>query len=476
MAHLGLSEHEREAYSLTRAMRAMAFPHNNEARREAEYEFDVSTEAGKIDNREVQGILIPDDITGHRAIPAGLPESYRALTAGSDTGGGYTVDDELQSIIDIFLENNFASRNVTVMSGLRGNVTLPGQDDRIVASWTTETGTAAEDEPTFRQVTLTPRHCRTYLRVTKQLLLQSHASVEMFLRRDISRAIAKKVDRGLLYGIGSKGETAAYDFDVTSFGQTSDFDAATGKKWTIRTVSGEKYLVFKNLVAADTTALNALEEGREITISESNSVVKTVTVAGSYDETNTRLPIEDDSATLTTNTDYALKATVDPATYETLGIRNSTGIHSFTYDNSTAAKRADALWENVLSMEEGLAQNNVPGALEVMTASNCSFLLSPRMKRYMKQVKIFGANTEEPLLSDDDMILDYPVYYSTNVNMPDFFFCDWKDTVMGIWSGIEIMENPYSEDKEGIIRFTADQMIDVNVLRPKSLSFGTSGS
>ena len=130
MAHLGLSEHEREAYSLTRAMRAMVFPHNNEARRAAEFEFDVSTQAAKMDNREVQGLLVPDDITGYRAIPAGLPESFRALTAGSDTGGGYTVDDPLQSIIEIFLENNFASRNVTVLSGLRGNVVLPGQDDR----------------------------------------------------------------------------------------------------------------------------------------------------------------------------------------------------------------------------------------------------------------------------------------------------------------------------------------------------------
>ena len=427
--------------------------------------------------RDVGGILIPDDVIQHKAI------NQRILTAGVDSAGGHTVDDELQSIIDIFLENNFAADNVTVLSGLQGNVTIPGQDDRIDAEFVGETDAATEDDLSFREITLTPRHCRTFLRVSKQLLVQSHESIEQFLRRDISRAIAKKVDSSILYGVGSKDAVNkdAYDFDVESyaaFTTVSAFNGLSGKKWSLATVSSASYLIFRNLVSADVTALEAIETGRKITISSNGSVVLTVTVTGDYNSTNHRLPISSfDATSLTNGTDYELQLTAVsvPADYDPLGIVNTTDVQKFTWDNSTAEKRAETLIERVLDMEEGLAANNVPGASgRDMQVRNCKVLMSNRMKRYMKQVKFYGDNTDVPLLSDDDMLLEeYEANYSTQVQLHDFYLCDWMDAVLGLWSGIEIMENPYSEDTKGIIRICADQMLDVNVFRGSSMTYTT---
>ena len=200
MAHLGLSKQEVKAFSVVRAIRALYYPEVRQFQQEAAFEYDVSAEAARIDDRPVTGILIPDDVLHSKQV------SKRALNATTDASGKHTVDDEIQSIIDIFIESTFAAENVSVLTGIQGNVTLPGQDDRVVAGWTAEQAAATEDEMSFRQVTFTPRHVRSWLRVTKQLLVQAHGNVEMLLRRDLARAIAKAVDRALLYGTGANNQ------------------------------------------------------------------------------------------------------------------------------------------------------------------------------------------------------------------------------------------------------------------------------
>ena len=366
MTMIGLSLQEREAFSMARALRALAFPQNSDYRRDAAFEFDVSAETAKTEKRDVAGLMIPDDVLHHKIIK-------RALTAGTNTAGGYTVDDEMQSLIDIFRENTFAADNVTVLTGLQGNVLIPGQDDRIGAAWTGEQGPAvAEDEPSFRAVELIPKICRTWLRVTRQLLVQAHFSVEMMLRRDISRAIAKSVDTAILYGVG------------TVPADTSDPDP---NKHTA-------------------------------------------------------------------------------ATYQPLGIKNTTDIHKFTWRDTNTSRGKD-LVDCVVDMEQAIAASNA------LKAMNFKFLLSNKIKRLMKNVKFFGDNTEIPLLSDADTLLEYSASFSTQVESNDFFFCNWKDVLLGMWGGLEIQENPYSEDKEGIIRFTAENLVDVSVQHPVSMCYAT---
>ena len=335
MAHLGLSKQEVKAFSVVRAIRALYYPEVRQFQQEAAFEYDVSAEAARIDDRPVTGILIPDDVLHSKQV------SKRALNATTDASGKHTVDDEIQSIIDIFIESTFAAENVSVLTGIQGNVTLPGQDDRVVAGWTAEQAAATEDEMSFRQVTFTPRHVRSWLRVTKQLLVQAHGNVEMLLRRDLARAIAKAVDRALLYGTGTSNQPTGISVET---GINSD---AT---WT----------------AGDTKVIR------------------------------------------------------------------------------------DGLIAKVLDAEELLAENNVPdqNGRQVGKERMCKILMSPRMRRRMKSAQFFGENTDIPLLDKDDMLLgEYMVYTSTQVDTDDFFYADWKDAVLALWSGIEIMENPYSQDR-----------------------------
>ena len=67
-------------------------------------------------------------------------------------------------------------------------------------------------------------------------------------------------------------------------------------------------------------------------------------------------------------------------------------------------------------------------------------------------------------------MLDYEAYVTTQVITYDNaglitdettgFFANWEEMMVGMWGGIDIMANPYSKDKEGVVRITIGQMCD----------------
>ena len=170
-------------------------------------EYEICQEEAQLREKHdivTEGVPIPAQIFNHREI--GLPPvSQRVLSAGADPAGGHTIDDELMadSFIDILLEFTAATRLVTRLDDLQGNITFPRQASRAVATFVGETDAAGEQDPTFDIVQMSPKHLRAWTRTTTQLLHQSSISVEQFLRRDLARALAKRMDYAILTGDGS---------------------------------------------------------------------------------------------------------------------------------------------------------------------------------------------------------------------------------------------------------------------------------
>ena len=178
-----------------RVANLLYFLANNKAGTRGGQEFEICQE--EISLRQKQGLLtqgtpIPPAIFDERQIGAAI----RALNVGTNTAGGYTVDDELltDSFIDLLMEYTAATGLVTRLDDLMGNLTFPRQDARSTAQWVGETTAAAEQNPTFDVVQMSPKHLRAWTRVSTQLLRQSSISVEQFLRRDLARAVAKAMD------------------------------------------------------------------------------------------------------------------------------------------------------------------------------------------------------------------------------------------------------------------------------------------
>lgn len=465
MALLGLSDHEVRAFSVVRAVRAMYYPEVRQYQKEAAFEMDVSAEASRMDDRHVGGILIPDDVLKAKQIS-------RALTAGSPAGGGHTIDDELQSMIDIFIENTFAADNVSVISGIQGNVSLPGQDSRVDLY----RGAYTFDVTQFNTTLVTDTKSWTFATVDSQPTLQ----FESLVAADVAAiAILEAGDQIVVSAAG----TAVYTYTIAEVDtDTNNITLETGSVGTNLT-DGTDYalrlLAVNKGWTGETTAAREDEMSfRQVKFTPHHvraytRVTKQLLVQS---HSNVEMLLRKDLArAISKAVDRALLYGVGTDTSkDPLGIAKTTGINKDTWTVLETEVGRAVLREKVLDAEELLANNNVPdqNGRQIERERMCKVLMAPRMKRRMKTVKFHGDYTNEPLLSDDDMLLgEYKAHYSTQVDHDDMFFADWKDAVLAIWSGIEIMENPYSEDKEGIIRITTDQMLDVDVLRPGSFYY-----
>ena len=342
---LGLSPKEAGAFRVSKLLRSMAFPNNNEYRENARFEYDVTETARDESNKDTDGLVIPDEVLANNL-------SERALTAqGADSEGGYTVDDKLNpSIIEVFRENNWAMNNVQTLTGLQGNVTIPKHKTRSNAHWTGETVAPTVTEPSFEVINLSPNHVRTFVDVSRTLLFQNAVGLEQLIRTDIGYAISTAVDKMLLYGTGEDNEPT--------------------------------------------------------------------------------------------------------------GIVNTEDIQNISWDGSTTS----TLLDKILDGEEQLAGDNVP-------LSNTQWLSSVRLRRRLKRIQTLGSNTNKRLWDRDNVIIEYPAAYSTQVDTDEIFFGRWNWALLALWGGLEIMENPYTKSTQGIITFQAFQRADVAVMYPEAFAW-----
>ena len=140
---------------------------------------------------------------GHpNASPSEMKNIVRALVAGTDTAGGHLVDEILltEQFLDILYANHPVSGAVTWMNDIKGTLAIPKQNGRVVAAWTTETGTAAESEPTFGIITMAPKELRVQVPWSLTFAIQSDVSVENLARRTVMRELGETADKLLLYG------------------------------------------------------------------------------------------------------------------------------------------------------------------------------------------------------------------------------------------------------------------------------------
>lgn len=188
---LGLTEKEVRKYSLIRLIGSMV----PNAGIEAGFEREMSSEIAKRLGRPARGAFIPNDIQ-RRDLSAGVDTQ---LVGTAHLGGSFI--EMLRAFMAI------RTLGATVLSGLRDTVTIPRQATGATAAWITPEGNpAAETEPTFSLLTLTPKTVGTFTDITRQLLLQSDPSVDGIVQRDLAIAAAQAIDIAAINGSGAAGQ------------------------------------------------------------------------------------------------------------------------------------------------------------------------------------------------------------------------------------------------------------------------------
>ena len=183
-------------------------------------------EAGRRESAgmQVQGFAIPGSITGqatryHQQRALARILSHRdlnkrtTLTAGTDATAGHLIDSELrpENLIE-WLYGEFAvSRAATWLMDAKGNIAIPKQDGRTVASWGAETVAATESNPTFQLLELSPKELKVITPFTKTFAIQTSVDAENLVRRDIMRGLGESLDSALIYGTGADGQIAGVE-------------------------------------------------------------------------------------------------------------------------------------------------------------------------------------------------------------------------------------------------------------------------
>ena len=155
---------------------------------EAEYNSEMARRNG----RPAQGIYMP-----MRA----LERRVNTTTSADDlVGTDHRGDQYIEPLRNALLARRLGVR---VLSGLRGNVSIPKAGNSTVAGWVAENSALTPSDMTFGNVGLTPKHVGALSEMSRQLIQQSDPSIEALLRDDLSFQIAKAIDSALIEGGGS---------------------------------------------------------------------------------------------------------------------------------------------------------------------------------------------------------------------------------------------------------------------------------
>lgn len=217
---VGLTTGERKSFSLVRAIHALANPTDRAAQEAAAFEFEASAAAARAYGVTAQGLMVPAEVLGNWK---------RDLSVGTASAGGNLVATDLlaNEFIDVLRNSSSVmAAGARMLNGLVGNIAIPKKTAASAAAWiSSEGGAASESDPTFGQVTLSPKTLGAYTDMTRRLILQATPSIEALVREDLAMAIALKIDAGALEGAGTSGAPTGI-LSTSGVNKPSSFAAA----------------------------------------------------------------------------------------------------------------------------------------------------------------------------------------------------------------------------------------------------------
>lgn len=158
---------------------------------EAEY----AQEAERRSGRKAEGAFVP---------MAALETRANTTTTAPEL---VPIDHRADQYIDALRDRLLARRlGVRVLSGLRGNVSIPKFGSGLTTGWVTEGGAVPSGEMGFDEVTLSPKHVGGKTEMSRQLIQQSSPDIERLIRGDLAYLIAQQIDSAILKGAGDNGE------------------------------------------------------------------------------------------------------------------------------------------------------------------------------------------------------------------------------------------------------------------------------
>ncbi|WP_227271237.1 phage major capsid protein [Roseobacter weihaiensis] len=100
------------------------------------------------------------------------------------------------------------------------------------------------------------------------------------------------------------------------------------------------------------------------------------------------------------------------------------------------------------------------------------YALSPDVEEHLLTTPKFGAGAEVPIMVEEGRLGGYSAACSNQVEDADLWFGNWSDFYMGLWSGVDLLVDPYSNSGSGAVRIVAHQDVDFAIAREQSFALG----
>jgi HK97 family phage major capsid protein len=164
----------------------------------------------------------------------------RALTQGSEPGGGYLVPDQFRADLIQDVGNEVFVRQLAKVDTITGTDTIgyPVLNAHMAnAEWTSEVGAATKDVTLqFGKREVKPNKLQKAIQVSKTLLRNAAIDVEATVRSEFAYVLGITMEQGYLTGIGTNQPLGV--FTVSANGIDTDRDFSDGNTATALTVDG----------------------------------------------------------------------------------------------------------------------------------------------------------------------------------------------------------------------------------------------
>jgi len=223
MVGLGASKKETQQYSFLRAIQAQL----PGAAAESGFEREVSREISKRVGREAEGIFIPADVLYGRG------REQRDFNVATGTQAGNLVQTSVMA--DMFTDvlrpaMVLMQAGITVLPGLRGNVSIPRKSVAGTLLALTEVQAGTETEPATTLPTLSPKRISAYTEPSKQAIIQSEVGIEAMIRDDLVTGAAVLIENQLINGDGNAPNARGIRF-VSGIGSVVGGAAGLALAW-----------------------------------------------------------------------------------------------------------------------------------------------------------------------------------------------------------------------------------------------------
>jgi HK97 family phage major capsid protein len=144
------------------------------------------------------------------------------------------------------------------------------------------------------------------------------------------------------------------------------------------------------------------------------------------------------------------------------GIKNVNGINA-----PTAFAAANPTFAEIVAMETAVAEDNA-------LMGNLAYILPAGMYGALKTATK-DAGSGQFVVEPGNTINGYRAIVSNQVTAGDLYFGNFSDLLVGMYGGLDITVDPFTNSTSGTVRIVALQTMDVAVRHAVSFAFNNDG-